>query len=194
MPLNLSSHIRHWLHLACCGLAIAAVGEFGSLEAAQPAPPRVPNDNAPPGERIPRPVFPADEPTIRVEAPKPPPQRPLNEISIDIRPVGEAPENAAADDHYLGATEAEPNARGWNETLYFWQASNLVHQPLYFEQAYVERYGYNYGCLQPLASGVQFFGTVPLLPAKMAVRPPRDCVWSLGYGRPGSQGVPCPRY
>lgn len=198
------SLLKSWLSAALCGCTFAAV--IGSapfdavlIGAAQPQPRKV-NQPAPPGEKIPRPMFPTDEPTVQVEdrkptnTPKPPPQKPLSELSIDIRPAGESPANAAAEDHYLAPMETDPSDRGWEETLYFWQASNMVHNPLYFEQAYVERYGYNYGCLQPVVSGVEFCGDFAALPVKMVGRHPRDCVWTLGYGRPGSQGVPCPRY
>lgn len=182
------------------GCLLVIVAGVMPLHAAQPRPLSSAAQPAPIGERIPRPNFPSEASTVEVDdrkpadTPKPPPQKPLSELSIDIRPTGAAPANAAAEDHYLAPAEVDPTDRGWNDTLYFWQASNMAHQPLYFEQAYVERYGYNYGCLQPIASGVQFCGDFALLPAKMIVRPPRDCVWTLGYGRPGSRGVPCPRY
>lgn len=194
------SSFKTWVRAALCGGTLAIGHAFTPVEAAQPTPPSAATQPAPRGEKIPRPVFPADEPTVQVdvskpkEAPKPPPQKPLSELSIDIHPAGTSPENAAAEDHYLAPTEAEPTGRGWNDTLYFWQASNMAHNPLYFEQAYVERYGYNYRCLQPVVSGVQFCGDFALWPAKMVVRRPGECVWTLGYGRPGSQGVPCPRY
>lgn len=195
-----------WFRAALCGCTLTVGNALTPIEAAQPKPPgtakptNAATQPAPLGEKIPRPAFPAEEPTVQVddskpkEAPKPPPQKPLSELSIDIRPTGASPANAAAEDHYLAPTEVEPNERGWNETVYFWQASNMAHQPLYFEQAYVERYGYNYRCLQPVVSGIQFCGDFATLPAKMVVRRPGECVWTLGYGRPGSQGVPCPRY
>jgi len=187
-------HFKRWFRIAICGCALASGQGSLTVEAAQPMPPIAPYRAAPQGEMVPRPAKPAPEPTVAVKPPEPPKQRPLSALSIDIRPVGEAPPNAAAEVHYLGAPEVEPEGRGWGETLYFWQASNMAHRPLYFEQAYVERYGYNYGCLQPIASGVQFFGTVAVLPVKCAVRRPNECDWTLGYGRPGSYGVPCPRY
>lgn len=201
------SDFNTWLRaaLCCCTWAAVDIGaDIGTVDAAQPLPPIAPY-RAAPSEKIPAPTAapsanPLNEPPTPEDPagakgpPAPPPQRSLSTLSIDIRPIGEAPPNAAATDHYLAADETLANERGWNETLYFWQASNMAHRPLYFEQAYVERYGYNYGRLQPVASGVQFFGTVPLLPLKCAVRRPGECVWTLGYDRPGSDGVPCPRY
>ncbi|MCY2966255.1 MAG: hypothetical protein NT069_21925 [Planctomycetota bacterium] len=42
------------------------------------------------------------------------------------------------------------------------------YKPLYFEDANLERYGYSRGgCLQPIVSGVHFFGSVGLAPLKM---------------------------
>ena len=39
---------------------------------------------------------------------------------------------------------------------------------------------------QPIASGVHFFGTLPILPYKMGLQTPNECVYALGYYRPGS--------
>ena len=51
----------------------------------------------------------------------------------------------------------------------------------------MERYGHNLGpILQPFASGAHFFLTVPILPYKMGLEPPDECIYTLGYYRPGS--------
>ena len=63
---------------------------------------------------------------------------------------------------------------------YGWAASNLCHNPLYFEEPGVERFGRSYGVLQPVASGIHFFSNVALLPAKMVVHPPRS--WECKAG------------
>lgn len=194
------ANFKTWLRSALCCSAVAVAQQIAALDAAQPLPPIAPYKAAPRTETIPRPQSTTPttkpEPILADEAnePEPPPQRPLSALSIDIRPVGESPANAAAKNHYLAAAEGIPVERGWDESFYFWQASNMAHQPLYFQQVYVERYGYTFGRLQPIASGVQFLGDVAELPVKMVIRHPRDCVWTLGYGRPGSSGVPCPRY
>lgn len=39
---------------------------------------------------------------------------------------------------------------------------------------------------QPVVSGLKFFGSLALLPYKMGVERPRDCMYTLGYYRPGS--------
>ena len=121
--------------------------------------------------------------------------KPLRDISYNIRVSGEAPADVAAPssgpEQTVGGRETQ---RGFADSMFFWQASNMVHRPLYFEQRYVERYGANFGGMQPIASGVQFAADTALLPAKMLVHPPRECVYTLGYGRPGSSGTRCPRY
>ena len=38
----------------------------------------------------------------------------------------------------------------------------------------------------PFASGAHFFLTVPLLPYAMGIQTPNECVYTLGYYRPGS--------
>ena len=77
--------------------------------------------------------------------------------------------------------------RQWPEITYMWKASGLCHKPLYFEQVQVERYGHSWGpYLQPIMSGAHFFVSVPILPYKMGIRTPNECVYTLGYYRPGS--------
>ncbi len=74
-----------------------------------------------------------------------------------------------------------------------WVPSGLVYHPLYFDDVPLERYGQT-SCptLQPVLSGACFFGAVPLLPYKMWIDRPCDCIWDLGYYRPGSP-TPCIR-
>lgn len=66
-----------------------------------------------------------------------------------------------------------------------WDSPNLAHRPLMFEDENLERYGNSRGRMQPVYSGVHFFGSIAALPYKTAITPPRDCVYSLGYYRPG---------
>ncbi len=80
--------------------------------------------------------------------------------------------------------------RSWPTTGYFWLAPGLGYWPLYFEEINVERYGYRVGCLQPAISAAHFFATIPLMPYKTFVHPPHECVYSLGYYRPGDC-APC---
>ena len=85
----------------------------------------------------------------------------------------------------LGDSPFEP--RMWAMTSIHWKASGLCHKPLYFEQVGVERYGHSLGpILQPIWSGVDFYGRIFLLPYEMGIEPPWECVYALGYYRPGS--------
>jgi hypothetical protein len=72
-------------------------------------------------------------------------------------------------------------------TTYTWRASNLCHKPLYFEDVAVERYGISLPPgLQSISSGVHFFTSLCLVPYKMGIELPNECVYDLGYYRPGS--------
>jgi hypothetical protein len=77
--------------------------------------------------------------------------------------------------------------RDFAPTLFTWKASGTCHKPLYFEDVQLERYGHSWNpIIQPFASGAHFFVSVPLLPYKMGLRPPNECVYTLGYYRPGN--------
>lgn len=86
------------------------------------------------------------------------------------------------DEHPLGN---EGNlARAFGATDFMWTASNLYHNPLYFEDPNLERYGQTHGVLQPAASigrfGLQLVG----LPYQMALDPPCRWEYTLGWYRP----------
>ncbi len=70
--------------------------------------------------------------------------------------------------------------------VYEWEATALCFQPIYIEDVNLERYGYSHGYLQPFVSAVHFFGTIPLLPYKMGMHPESECIYALGYYRPGT--------
>jgi hypothetical protein len=77
--------------------------------------------------------------------------------------------------------------RDFAPTLFTWKASGTCHKPLYFEDVQLERYGHSWNpVIQPFASAAHFFVSVPLLPYKMGLRPPNECVYTLGYYRPGN--------
>lgn len=85
----------------------------------------------------------------------------------------------------LDTGEYEP--RNWSGITYMWKASALCHKPLYFEDVQLERYGHSWGWhVQPLVSAAHFFTTVPILPYKMGLETPNECVYALGYYRPGN--------
>ena len=115
--------------------------------------------------------------------------RPITEVTTNaVPPAGLMPESRdsapAAD---IPTFSDDRLAAAWSEQTLHWSASCMKHRPLYFEQVNLERYGY--GChpwLQPAVSSAHFFLTIPALPYKMTVHPPRECIYTLGYYRPGN--------
>jgi hypothetical protein len=107
--------------------------------------------------------------------------RPIGEITNKIDPEpGDFPQECP-----LAGDPYEP--RNFATTDFTWKASALCHKPLYFEQPQMERYGHTFGpVIQPIFSGAHFFVSVVLLPYKMGVEPPLECVYALGWYRPGS--------
>lgn len=70
---------------------------------------------------------------------------------------------------------------------YHWVAARTWHQPLYFDNIPLERYGQsNHPRLQPLMSGIRFFGTLPVIPYKIGIDRTQDRISTLGLHRPGS--------
>jgi len=109
--------------------------------------------------------------------------RPLTEISTDIAPRGDLPKECPLSDKIFDLETPRP----WCPLTFTWKASGLCHKPLYFEQVHLERYGHSWGpYVQPFVSGAHFFLTVPILPYKMGLYPPNECMYSLGYYRPGN--------
>ena len=108
----------------------------------------------------------------------------LQRINIDIAVTGQ-PDQDRPMVHRWEEDDYEP--RSWALTTFTWKASALCHKPLYFEQVHVERYGHaRHPLLEPVLEGAHFFASVPLLPYKMGLQPPKECVYALGYYRPGS--------
>lgn len=129
-------------------------------------------------------------------APKSGGLRPLGEVVIETRlPDGGAlPTDMSAQVHAalpVGPGPIVPNAwadqRPWMSYEFAWVASNMVHRPLYFEDLNLERYG-NSACptLQPAISAARFAAELSVLPYQVAIHRPRECIYLLGYCRPGS--------
>lgn len=141
-------------------------------------------EQLPPGPKDERPLEEQLTQKTALPADECPPQgriKPLSDITNDIRPQGDKFPTECP----LPASAFE--GRNWQPLVFTWKASGLCHKPLYFEQVGVERYGHNLGpILQPFASGAHFFLTVPILPYKMGLEPPGECMYTLGYYRPGS--------
>lgn len=83
--------------------------------------------------------------------------------------------------------------RAWPTMEFSWEPSELVFQPPYWEHTPLERYGQTrHPRLQPVLSGLHFFGTFAIIPYKMGIDGPHDHISTLGYYRPGSP-TPCLR-
>ncbi len=105
----------------------------------------------------------------------------LKELSTNISPPGGVlpPE--------CPLVEEPGAAHGVVLTTFTWTASALCHKPLYLEDVALERYGHSWGpILQPFVSGTRFYLGTLAIPYKMGIEPPTECVYALGYYRPGS--------
>jgi hypothetical protein len=72
------------------------------------------------------------------------------------------------------------------EFLYTWEATNFNHQPLYFEDPALERYGHVLPpYLQPIVSIGKFSGQLIFLPYQMVLNPPTSRISPLGWYAPG---------
>ena len=108
----------------------------------------------------------------------------IRSVSLDIKVQGVPGEDVPFE---CGLMSESFQARRWPQTTYMWKASGLCHKPLYFEQVQVERYGHSWPpVVQPLLSGAHFFGSLPLLPYKMGLTTPNECIYTLGHYRPGN--------
>lgn len=107
------------------------------------------------------------------------------------RPISRLPELAsdrAAMGQFSPAGVQESGIdSSWNWSVTHWAAANTFSNPRYFEDVMLERHGHQrWGHLQPIASGMRFFTTIPMLPYKMAIKPPCECEYTMGYYRTGS--------
>jgi len=108
------------------------------------------------------------------------PPKSIGEVAAVIAlPEGKRPKDVAKQYFQKNEPITELPQR-WRPWMPIGMSESFYHQPLYFEDANLERCGYSHGCLQPLLSAGHFFGTIPLLPYKMALQPYHQCVESLG--------------
>jgi hypothetical protein len=119
-------------------------------------------------------------PTLKEGCPSSKDLKKIKQLTTNIKPsAGDLPQDCP-----WGGDDFHP--RCWSPVTFTWTASGLCHKPLYFEDTQLERYGHGLGpWLQPFASGAHFFLTVPILPYKMGLEVPDECIYDLGYYRPG---------
>lgn len=152
-------------------------------------------------ERIQQPNDPAPKRTSEVKSPVRnflPPQRPIGQLNIGLQAKPKngnntVPENLA--EKITGEVPVVQASRSDEmlSDMVFSSSLNhddlFAHQPLYFEEANLERYGRTCGPLQPAFSGVRFFATIPSLPYAMAVHNPNKTYitrwpYEAGWGAP----------
>jgi len=76
--------------------------------------------------------------------------------------------------------------REFEESVFAWEPSNLFYNPLYFEDAPLERYGHSYpDIVQPFVSLGKFSVQLIGLPYQMAIDPVNSLQSPLGWYRPG---------
>ncbi len=97
-------------------------------------------------------------------------------------PAGQAPacpeELELSNEVYSGRTAPS--------TMVNWEASNLYHNPLYFEDAALERYGHTHCCaVQPFVSVGKFSLQLAGLPYQATLDPMCKRMYTLGWYRPG---------
>ena len=107
----------------------------------------------------------------------------LDSINLDIHVTGVAGNDYPCECRLEGEV-FQP--RRFASTTMTWKAAGYCHKPLYFEQWNLERYGHSFHPVaDPFISAAHFFASVPALPYKMGVELPWECIYPLGYYRPG---------
>ncbi len=117
--------------------------------------------------------------------------KPIDQIRVNRPPSpGQMPQDCSED--LFTPPCGEPFRRAINDRCTFhWVASNLAHQPLYWDDQPLERYGQSVLPLaQPVLSGVHFFATFPVIPYEIGLDGPYGLIYTLGYYRPGDCAPP----
>lgn len=114
------------------------------------------------------------------------PSKSMAMVNIDVRDFGQA----VPDDESNILNTSSPryyNSDVKTHKVFAWTAPNIRHQPLYFEDASLERYGQTKGIVkQPFVSAFEFFRDAALLPLNASIDCPHACDTPLGFSRPGS--------
>ncbi len=118
--------------------------------------------------------------------------QPISKLTVKTAPQrGKLPDDMAAKRFKSSdaSIESAQVARGTTQLTYMWQATSFYHQPLYFEETNLERYGRDHCCWQPLLSAAHFFVTIPAIPYLMTAEPYHEHIYTAGHYRPGSPYV-----
>jgi hypothetical protein len=118
--------------------------------------------------------------------------RPLNKIDPypDYRPPDYVPPKQKREPVATWSDQKYERVH-FSNRMFNWEASNLSHNPLYFEDVPLERYGHTYPeIVQPFASVALFSAQFLGLPYQAAIDPCCKEIYTLGYYRPGEACVP----
>ncbi len=105
--------------------------------------------------------------------------KPLSEIRADARlERAELPRDRAPEffEETVPVSDASLGRDEWPDFRFGWASGRFYHQPLYFQDAGLERYGQSrcYPALQPVASSIHFFGNAAAFPIKLMLVHPRS--------------------
>jgi len=162
------------LLLAVTSTTVCVAQQYGSaLDAQSP-------------ERLPPPA--GSDPQTTPDGCEPVPRdTPLPQLTVDIRPRDLQGEVVSTDrlppdcaGHLFSVVQSAGIGLGCSSCQIglceLLQMAQYCHNPLYFEERLLERYGTRSCCCQPLQSAVCFYGNALCLPAKMWRRCPCSCV------------------
>lgn len=117
------------------------------------------------------------------------PLKPQQQIfsRLDIAPTAITTDAQAASEQRLEYLP-DGSSAAWQNDIYCWTAPGFFHNPLYFEQVNLERYGQGtFRSLQPASSAAHFFATIPILPYKIGGQHWCEQNYTLGHYRPGNR-------
>lgn len=128
---------------------------------------------------------------------QPLPQSPLSRIGYEPAEGGEntLPKNQAIAKfgNYDQAAIADLGRIGsmfWSDKAYCWEAPDTFHEPLFFEEITLERYGHHTPGYQSIYSGAHFVGNLAFLPYKLTQNRYREPIYTIRHMRPGNSIVP----
>lgn len=119
-----------------------------------------------------------------------PAQHPISQIDISVKAKSPKGSNSMPKNYAMQAQADFPDvyaARAEEMSFQFpgrtaSSRNAIPYQPLYFEEANLERYGRSCGRLQPAASALRFFATIPVLPYALTLHHPnQNYFWYWPY-------------
>lgn len=110
-------------------------------------------------------------------------QKSIRQITLNMEPQVEDGKVKPQDCEFGGGPVY---ARCWAPQTFNFTASAACSKPLLFQHIQLERYGHSRGpVVQPVLSAAHFFGNAVIMPYKSFFHPANECMYALGYYRPG---------